>query len=239
MAAQRGPRDVHGPGVVRVGPEHRAGHLGPPGADQPRDADDLTGPHLEADVVEHAVARQPFDPEQGVTGVGALTRVLLVDGPPHHEPYELVLRGGGGHLPDAAAVPDHGDPVAERGDLLEVVRDEDDPDAVLAQPPHDREQLLDLLGGQHGGRLVHDEHARVQTERLGDLDHLEPGDAQFPHPGAGRHVHPDALQEHFCVRVHPLPVDHPEPARLPPQEDVLRDRQIGDQVELLVDGGDP
>ena len=50
---------------------------------------------------------------------------------------------------------------------------------------------------------------------------------------------PTRSQEHLGVRLHPLPVDHPEAARLAPQEDVLGDREVGDEVELLVDGGDP
>ena len=40
------------------------------------------------------------------------------------------------------------------------------------------EQPLDLDAGQRGGRLVHDQHAGVERERLGDLDDLLVGDRQ-------------------------------------------------------------
>src|SRR3954466_207617 len=239
MSLERRPGDLDGPLVVRVRAEHGTHHLGTARSDQPGDADDLSGVHLEADVEEEAVAGEPLDLQKGRSGVAALARVLLLDRPPHHQAYELVLGRGGGHLPDRLPVPDDRDPVAQGGDLLQVMRDEDDPDPVLAQLAHDREELVDLLGGEHGRRLVHDQHARVQAQRLGDLDHLEPGDAQFTHTRAWRHVDPDAPQQHLGVGLHRPAVDHPEAARLSAQEDVLGDRQIGDEVELLVDGGDP
>ena len=43
---------------------------------------------------------------------------------------------------------------------------------ALAQPPHQREEHLDLVLGERRGRLVHDEQPRVERERLDDLDDL-------------------------------------------------------------------
>lgn len=233
---------VHGARVVRVGPEDGARHLRPPGADQPGEADDLARVHVEADVVEDAVAGEPAHRQQRGCGVGVFgpfARVLLLDAAAHHELDEFVLGGRRGDLVDAAAVAEDGDAVAECGDLLQVVGDEDDPDAVLAQLADDREELLDLLGGEHGGRLVHDQDAGLQAERLGDLHHLEPGDAQFTDLGVGSHVDADPVQQLCRVLAHPAVVDEPVAARLTAQEDVLGDGEIGYQVELLVDRGDP
>ena len=53
-----------------------------------------------------------------------------------------------------------------------------------------REQPLDLAARQRGGRLVHDQHARVEAQRLGDLDDLLVGDRQAAHRPVG--VEPDA-----------------------------------------------
>jgi hypothetical protein len=40
------------------------------------------------------------------------------------------------------------------------------------------EQGLDLDVVEGRGRLVHDEHPGVEAQRLGDLDHLLPGDGE-------------------------------------------------------------
>ena len=46
--------DLDAPGGERVAPEQRAGELGPAGADEPGEAQDLARPKVEADVLEHA-----------------------------------------------------------------------------------------------------------------------------------------------------------------------------------------
>ena len=46
------------------------------------------------------------------------------------------------------------------------------------EPPDEPEQRVDLGVVQRRGRLVHDEHPGVEAERLGDLDHLLPGDGE-------------------------------------------------------------
>ena len=48
------------------------------------------------------------------------------------------------------------------------------------QLAHDPEQLLRLMFGQRGGRLVQDQDAAVQRQGLGDLDQLLLGDRQPP-----------------------------------------------------------
>ena len=47
------------------------------------------------------------------------------------------------------------------------------------------EEHVDLGVVERGGRLVHDEHLRVERQRLGDLDHLLAGDRE-PLDGLGR-----------------------------------------------------
>ncbi len=87
----------------------------------------------------------------------------------------------------SAAVLEHGDAVREREDLAQAVRDVEHPDAPLLQAPHEREQQLDLVVGERGGRLVEHEDARVERARLDDLDDLLLGDRQAPRPAsAGR-----------------------------------------------------
>jgi hypothetical protein len=60
----------------------------------------------------------------------------------------------------ATVVPaDDGDVVADGEHLVELVRDEDDGDALVDQLAQVGEQLVDLLRHQHGGGLVEDEDA--------------------------------------------------------------------------------
>ncbi|ADI10120.1 hypothetical protein SBI_07000 [Streptomyces bingchenggensis BCW-1] len=231
--------DFDGAGVVRIGAEDGPYDLGTARADESGEPHHLPGPHLEGDVVEDAVPGQALDLEQGRPGFGRPPRVLLLDGAAHHQPDQFVLFGGGRDLGDAAAVAQDGDAVAEGRYLLQVVGDEDDADAVRAQGADDPEELVDLFGGEHRGRLVHDQDAGVQGQRLGDLDHLQPGDAQVAYAVGGGDVDPDAGQQFGGPLVHGLAVDQPQSARLAPQEDVLGDAEVGDEVELLVDGGDP
>ena len=82
-------------------------------------------------------------------------------------------------IADVLAIAQHGDAVAHFEDLFEVVRDEDHRDALRLQLAHDREQMLGFGGRERGGRLVEDQNARIERERLADLDELLLRDRQF------------------------------------------------------------
>ena len=98
---------------------------------------------------------------------------------PDHPPDHLVGRHvGDRRVVHDGAVAHHGDGVADREHLVEAVGDEQHGRALLAQRPDDREQPLDLRARQRGGRLVHDQHARLEAERLRDLDDLLVGDRE-------------------------------------------------------------
>ena len=79
---------------------------------------------------------------------------------------------------DVPAVAEDRRPVAQLEDLVEAVADEQHRHAAIAQPAHDREQPLDLVGGERRGRFVEDEHAGLDRQRLGDLDQLLVGHRQ-------------------------------------------------------------
>ena len=88
-------------------------------------------------------------------------------------------RDGGGVVGgDVAAVAHHGDAVGEREDLVEAVRDEQDAGSAVAQAAGDGEEAVDLDARERRGRLVHDEHLRVERDRLRDLDDLLVGDRE-------------------------------------------------------------
>ena len=80
---------------------------------------------------------------------------------------------------------------------------------------------------------------RLPRERLGDLDHLAPRQRQVLHErermdvvGAGAR---QRLLGHSPLRA---PVDQPEAARRIADRDVVGDRQVRDQRQLLEDAGD-
>ena len=85
-----------------------------------------------------------------------------------------------------------------------------------------------------GGGLIHLDDARVVADRLGDLDHLLLGDGQEPHsPGRSKSGDAELGEESLGVTVHLGGVDEAATTRLPPEVDVLGDRALGQEVELL------
>ena len=69
----------------------------------------------------------------------------------------------------------------------------------------------------------------------GDLDELLLGDTQATHLHAWTDIEADLVQRRPRILLETSPVDaNPSPHRQAAEEDVLRNRQIGDQFEFLV-----
>ena len=119
------------------------------------------------------------------------------------------------------------------------MRDVDARDALRAKGIEDLEQVVGLGLRQGGGRLVQDQDPRFLGQRLGDLHQLLRSDAEIDDP-RGR----AELEAHFLEGLRrPLerlvPVDDALPlAQLAAEEDVLGDRHLLHQRQLLVDDGD-
>ena len=74
----------------------------------------------------------------------------------------------GAELDDASGV-QHGDPIAEVADEVEVVADEEDAEALLAlEPPQEAKDLLSNGDVERGRRLVGDQQARAADDRHRD-----------------------------------------------------------------------
>ena len=116
--------------------------------------------------------------------------------------------------------------------------DEENRDALPLQTIEDLEEALHLLPGNGRRRLVHDEHAGIDGQRLGNLDRLSFGDAQ--HLDRKTHVERQIQdgEELARSRLHGRPVDPSGPQWLPSDEHVLRDRQIGEEDRVLVNDRD-
>ena len=90
------------------------------------------------------------------------------------------------------------------------MRDVDEGDAILGEPAHDAEEALELGVAQDRGGLVEHDDPRIARERLGDLDHLPPRDAEVADQGARVEVQAEPLGDDRRVRVQPPPVDDAE-----------------------------
>ena len=144
------------PGVGQVA-EDGLEQLAAAVAQQAGDTQHLAGVDGEGDVPEVGAVAQALAPEDLTAQLLVLVQVLGAHVVAHHEPGQV---GGGhlGHRPGGhhVAVPQHGVPVADLHDLLELVGDEDDGHVLLLQHAHHIEHALNLRVGQGGGGLVHD-----------------------------------------------------------------------------------
>ena len=125
--------------------------------------------------------------------LGASLWTISSTGRPTMSAASSALRGGRLGLADDRAAADHRDPVGDRADLAQLVGDEDDRLAGLLELAHDLHQLVGLLGRQHRGRLVEDQHLRVTRQRLDDLDPLLDADRQVLDDRVGVDVEAEPL----------------------------------------------
>ena len=146
------------------------------------------------------------------------------------------------YSPTQLAVAQHRDAIGDRVHLVEEVGDEEDRQAFVAQPAQHGEQALDLLLVEARGRLVEDQHARLDAQRAGDRHHLLHRDRVARQQPRHVDVEVQAREQRARVGVHARPVDAPQPgraaARIAAGEDVLGHRQVRAEVDLLVDRAD-
>ena len=70
------------------------------------------------------------------------------------------------------AVAQHADAIGDLEHFVQLVRDEDDGEALRRQAAHGPQQAPRLLGREHRGRFVEDEDASAEVEQAQDLDPL-------------------------------------------------------------------
>ena len=155
---------------------------GAAGADQSGQSEDLAMPHAKDRLCRSgkAVVTRPTMSQTARLRRSFRRRMQRFQVAADHQPDhggmgELVAR----QLAHRAPVAQHHDAVGAGHDLAEPVRDVDHCDAVRLQIGDHLQQPLGLRQRQARGRLVHDDDARVERERLGDLDHLPLRDRQI------------------------------------------------------------
>ena len=105
-------------------------------------------------------------------------------------------------LADVVAVTHDGDFVGDDLDLVHLMADVDQSDALLLQLVHDAEQRLDFVRGQRGGRLVQDQHLAVCGDGLCDFHHLHLCDAQAAQLCVGVDVQLQLFQQVIGIFIH-------------------------------------
>ena len=146
----------------------------------------------------------------------------------HHLDDCRLGRVGQKSLAHHLAVAEDGVAVGYAENLVELVADEEDRLALALQELDEQKKLLDLLGRECGGRLVHDDDLRVDGHRTRHGDEMLVGDAEVPEPGVSIDVTGMHDGEHLArVGAHGLPVDDAKTGtgRMA-EENVFGDRQI-------------
>ena len=101
---------------------------------------------------------------------------------------------------DHLAIAQDGQPVGDLLDLLQTMRDVDDPRARFAETANVVEKQSDLPRGERRGRLIQDQHIASAGKPASDLNHLLLADAQFRQRPAGIDVgQPYLLHQVACT----------------------------------------
>ena len=228
----------------RVHAEDRLRHFRPARADQAGEAEDFAPRHLEADGVGGRYARAQPAHLEGRAGLRprARTEKSSSSRPIISETMLSCVISLAASSPTFRPSRKADDAVGDLHDLVEAVRDVDDAHALRAQVLDDRRAAARSRRGQRAGRLVHDDDARVERQRLGDLDHLLLRDRQLgaaacaarcPAPGARG----TAALSAFIVARSMSCSGRPRSAR-GPRKMLPRHVQVVQDVQFLVDETD-
>ena len=212
------PATVTRPRVQRQRAGDGLGGLATAGAEQPAEADDLAGADRRATTPCSWWPRVRLRRRCStrLAAAASCAPVNLVTPSPRTSPISRPSisetsrsRSRSGERPGVhqAAVAQHGDPVADRVQLVQAVADVDDRDALVAQPADDPEEGLHLARFEGGGGLVHDDHAGVDGDGAGERDHLLGADAQCAQRAADVDADAVVAQASLGRAVHPAEVD--------------------------------
>ena len=243
--ARRG--DPHRPAVqadlARVGgtqPEEGFGDFRATCAHQASEAEHLAATQRKGDGPVRRFAGESRDLQDDVARLADDGRENLGELATDHVGDEGVRRefrrGGRAHQ---AAVPQHRHAVGEPEHLVHLVRRVDDGDAAATQHVDRLEQGGYLVVGERGRGLVQQEHVRLAGQGLGDLDDLTLGDGEPAHGLAGIKTTIELAEPLGGLAVQFGAVDPAERVDgLQTEQQVLRDVEVGDRHELLVDHRD-
>ena len=158
----------------------------------------------------------------------------------HHQFGEFGRRGGGGFaLGHQPALAQHGHAPRHRHDFVQLVRNEDDGQALVHEAAQRGEQAVDFLRRQHGGGLVQDQDARAAIQRLQDFNALLLAHRQRADARVGIHAQAEALAQLDQLAAGQAPPGSQLPQRFRAHHDVVQHGQVVGQREVLVHHADP
>ena len=143
------------------------------------------------------------------------------------------------HGRDRLAVAHDGGAVRDLHRFFQTVRDINDSHTFGLQLCDGLEELCGFFIGQRRGWLVHDDDLGLMIQCLCDLDHLLLRNAETADPASDVDIHLQRIDNGLRVAVDVLPVDargvfHRKRA----EEDVFRNAQLRNKIELLIDDAD-
>ncbi len=141
-------------------------------------------------------------------------------------------------LADELAVPQHGDAVTDGIDLIKKMRDEQNADTTSRELTHDAKQNVDFVRIEARGGFVQDQYARGHVDGPGNRDKVLHGHRIFAKWRADVDGEPEAPQKDSRVAAHFAVTYQSEPRWLPAKEQVFGNREIGQEIDLLIDSGD-
>src|SRR6188768_3050205 len=118
------------------------------------------------------------------------------------------------------------------------MRDDDNAEAFGAEFADDFEQFLDFPLVEAGSRFVKDEQLPRNVERPRNGNHLLQRDGIRRQRLRDIDLYVHAPQGGFGAFGHGAPADHAEPRGLAAKTDVLRDGEMWDEIDLLINGAD-
>ena len=230
--------EVDATGRTRTDAEDRLEQLRAAGADKSVEAEDLALAHVERDVGEvgGVLRREVLDGEDGIPGRVVHGREAVVERAADHSGDQLVhvrVLDALGH--DQLAVAQDRDVVADLEDLVHLVGNVNQRDALLLEHAHHREELLDLLRHERGGGLVQNDDLGVVGDGLRDLAHLALRDRHVAHRRVEVDREAELAEEVGGLLAHAALIDDAESVRrVATEEQVVLDVAVEALVELLV-----
>ena len=189
------------PASTRIDAEDRPRDFAAPRADESRQRDDLARVDIERYVLEHAIARESTHRQAHLAARDLGLRIERVEIAADHLAHDRVDgHVGGERVEHLHAIAHDGHALRQRKHFVEPVRDEENRDVAFAQRPHDRKEALDFGQRKRGRRFVHDQHVRIERQRLGNLDHLLVRDRQAAHEPLGAQVHAERREQAHRLR---------------------------------------
>ena len=119
------------------------------------------------------------------------------------------------------------------------MRDIDNPAPLRFQLADNTEQRFGFGIGQGVGRFIHNDDLRLKAQHLSDFHHLLIADGEIAYQAVAFKAQVQLRQQFVRFGVHRFPVDFAKPVNeFAAEEDVLRNGELRDQIQLLVDNAD-